>query len=147
MRKFRVRWDGERWRMGTALFLLTCRACSRPRIMGLTAKRCDECRHRWRLQRMRVCAPAQQRVRRAIRAGRLPALDGSVKCTDCDRPAVCYDHREYARPLEVSPVCQRCNILRGPAVDSVVISDPLNGRRKDEMSAALFPARKLRVMR
>ena len=35
-------------------------------------------------------------------------------CTDCGGPAREYDHRDYAKPLEVEPVCHRCNIRRGP---------------------------------
>ena len=26
-----------------------------------------------------------------------------------------YDHRDYSKPLEVDPVCRRCNQMRGPA--------------------------------
>lgn len=37
------------------------------------------------------------------------------KCTDCERQAGYYDHRDYARPLDVEPVCGTCNKLRGTA--------------------------------
>ena len=61
---------------------------------------------------------AHNKVSYAIRKGQLAKLDGSVKCVDCDEPAKFYDHRDYSKPLDVQPVCQRCNRRRGPAVDS-----------------------------
>jgi len=36
-------------------------------------------------------------------------------CTDCGAQARDYDHRDYARPLDIEPVCRRCNQKRGPA--------------------------------
>lgn len=54
-------------------------------------------------------------VAKAKVAGILPALDGSIKCTDCDRPAKVYDHRDYGKPLSVDPVCLSCNRVRGSA--------------------------------
>lgn len=52
----------------------------------------------------------------AIRNGDLPKLDGSVPCVDCSEPAAEYDHRDYKKPLDVEPVCQRCNQARGPGL-------------------------------
>lgn len=52
-------------------------------------------------------------VREAIKSGELPALDGSIKCTDCWHPATDYDHRDYTSPLTVDPVCRGCNVRRG----------------------------------
>jgi len=63
-------------------------------------------------------------VRIAIRDGKLAKLDGSILCVDCGRPAKCYDHRDYAKPLDVSPVCVRCNTLRGPAANKHLNTDP-----------------------
>jgi hypothetical protein len=57
---------------------------------------------------------ASKAVARAVRAGLLPRLDGSISCVDCGKPAEAYDHRDYTEPLVVSPVCTRCNVLRGP---------------------------------
>jgi hypothetical protein len=64
-----------------------------------------------------IAAPARAAVGKAIRDGKLPRLDGSVPCMDCGKPAKDYDHREYARPLDVEPVCRSCNLNRGPASD------------------------------
>lgn len=65
----------------------------------------------------KIPSTASRMVKAAIDAGALPSLrDGATKCTDCDRPADRYDHRNYAQPLLVEPVCARCNALRGPAV-------------------------------
>lgn len=77
------------WRPGC-----NCRACKRER-------------------RMRLC---HSKVSRAIRSGLLPDLKrGAVQCSDCQRQADRYDHRDYSRPFEVFPVCHRCNAKRGPA--------------------------------
>ena len=35
---------------------------------------------------------------------------------DCGAPARHYDHRDYNKPLEIEPVCVRCNLLRGHAI-------------------------------
>lgn len=39
------------------------------------------------------------------KAGLLPWLNGSVPCVDCGSPAKHYDHRDYAHPDCVDPVC------------------------------------------
>lgn len=54
-------------------------------------------------------------VAAAIRKGVLPKLDGSIACADCGCAAKEYDHRDYARPLDVEPVCIKCNRRRGTA--------------------------------
>ena len=36
-------------------------------------------------------------------------------CVDCGSQAQCYDHRDYNKPLEVVPVCRKCNFRRGSA--------------------------------
>jgi hypothetical protein len=43
------------------------------------------------------------------------------ECADCGNPATVYDHRDYNKPLDVVPVCQGCNVKRGPgkAVDPI----------------------------
>ena len=81
----------------------------------LDRRRCHKCSYLQRRLLDKLAAPAHQAVRKAILAGLLPALDGSVACVDCGKEAVAYDHREYSRPLDVDPVCQRCNLFRGPA--------------------------------
>lgn len=59
---------------------------------------------------------AIQAVNRAKRTGLLPDLStGEYACTDCGGVASQYDHRDYARPLDVEPVCASCNIRRGTA--------------------------------
>lgn len=60
---------------------------------------------------------SHQIVTIAIRGGILPKLNGSVKCVDCGKPADHYDHRDYMKPLDVSPVCRSCNSRRGPAIN------------------------------
>jgi hypothetical protein len=55
-------------------------------------------------------------VWKAVREGLLPNPK-TLQCVDCDRPAQCYDHRDYNRPLNVWPVCRKCNYRRGSAID------------------------------
>lgn len=58
---------------------------------------------------------AHAAVSRAVAAGRLKKASECV-CVDCGAQARCYDHRDYNKPLDVEPVCSRCNKLRGPAI-------------------------------
>ena len=60
---------------------------------------------------------ARAAVAKAVRQGVLARLDGSVRCVDCGAPATGYDHRDYARPLDVQPVCRSCNNKRGHAAN------------------------------
>lgn len=53
-------------------------------------------------------------VREEIRKGRLPRVN-TLRCVDCGLPARRYDHRDYSKPLDIEPVCNGCNIRRGPA--------------------------------
>ena len=66
---------------------------------------------------LRAGQRAQQIICRAIKDGQLPNLKTeTIMCVDCKvRPAKHYEHRDYAKPLEVAPVCQGCNLKRGPA--------------------------------
>lgn len=59
---------------------------------------------------------AHSAVAAAVKRGLLPNLKpGEYACTDCGGVAHEYDHRDYARPLEVQPVCRSCNKQRGTA--------------------------------
>jgi hypothetical protein len=52
-------------------------------------------------------------VAMAVKKGDLqPAKN--FKCVDCESDAFCYDHRDYDKPLDVVPVCRKCNYKRGP---------------------------------
>jgi len=59
---------------------------------------------------------AQQAAHRtiafAIKVGRLPR-PSTLQCVDCGKPAKIYDHRDYTKPDEVTPVCASCNLKRG----------------------------------
>lgn len=58
---------------------------------------------------------AHKAVALAVRKGLLPKAK-TQQCVDCGRQAHGYDHRDYNKPLDVEPVCQSCNKLRGPAI-------------------------------
>ena len=51
----------------------------------------------------------------AVKKGILPPVK-TLTCVDCGKPARVYEHRDYNKPLEVEPVCNGCNIKRGPAI-------------------------------
>lgn len=74
-------------------------------------------------------SPLAHRARRlvldAVARGRLPAVDTLI-CVDCGGPATVYDHRDYAAPLDVQPVCDFCNRYRGPASLDAPIQDVLD---------------------
>jgi hypothetical protein len=56
-------------------------------------------------------------VNRAICLGYLHSLkDQPTPCVDCGKQADHWEHRDYARPLEVEPCCMSCNFKRGPAL-------------------------------
>ena len=38
-------------------------------------------------------------------------------CADCAAPAYGYEHRDYFKPLDVVPICLRCNNLRGMSIN------------------------------
>lgn len=65
-------------------------------------------------------------VAREKAEGRLPYLHGAVACVDCGKPAQVYDHRDYNQPIKVDPVCQKCNLKRGPGAWNP--DHPVNGR-------------------
>lgn len=75
--------------------------------------RCDKCRS-VRNSRKAVQSFAHNVVGKAIRLGLLKK-PSDFQCADCGKPAECYDHRDYSKPLDVQPVCCSCNVMRGPA--------------------------------
>lgn len=90
-------------------FCLTARASK-------NSRGCDACMLAYQqASRRSGKTEAHTSVARAIMRGEIqrPAL---FTCTDCSTPAEQYDHRDYAEPMKVEPVCRRCNILRGPAL-------------------------------
>lgn len=71
---------------------------------------CDACRRvHVELRDIAILA-----VTKAVRRGYLPPVR-SLKCIDCAVQATDYDHRSYDYPLQVVPVCRKCNWKRGPA--------------------------------
>ena len=62
---------------------------------------------------------AANAVASATRRGDLPKVK-ELACVDCGKPAQCWDHRDYDKPLDVEPTCRGCNKRRGPAkADSI----------------------------
>ena len=72
--------------------------------------------YRERANILGACA-ATSRIHTLVKTGRLTDLKKVyVQCTDCLNRAIQYDHRDYNKPLEVHPVCKRCNYFRGSAI-------------------------------
>jgi hypothetical protein len=97
--------------------LMPCGRCGTEVLLLRWANWCEECKKSPEYQRYLISSAAHRIVQKAVRKGLLPKLDGSILCTDCTAPAAVYDHREYAKPLAVEPVCKSCNVRRGPATD------------------------------
>lgn len=67
-------------------------------------------------RRAEIVWQAQWITRRAIAKGILPH-PSEFPCADCGEPtAYCYDHRDYRRPLWVTPLCNPCNGRRPQAL-------------------------------
>jgi hypothetical protein len=92
----------------------TCASCARPTGRCYSSARfCYECAE----QRTTEQTRAIQKVAAAVERGDIPPASDHI-CVDCGQPASHYDHRDYLFPLMVEPVCARCNVARGPALDS-----------------------------
>lgn len=99
-------------RPGT-LSRFVCRQCGTPEYVtgGNCAFRCSACREPRSAQYL-----AHKAVADAIHRGELRHPAGFA-CEDCGGAAIEYDHRDYSQPLKVAPVCRRCNLRRGPALN------------------------------
>lgn len=91
----------------------TCAVCDAS-IEGAHALRKYCIDHAYVGSRRRDQVNARQHVYIAVRSGILPCVR-SLICVDCGDEARAYDHRDYSKPLDVSPVCVRCNQKRGAA--------------------------------
>lgn len=90
----------------------TCHECQQPFAGHKGMRRCVSCHNAY----FNIMELAHRAVGRAIRHGELPSLFlNDLPCVDCGKRARCYDHRDYNKPLEVDPVCRKCNYARGPA--------------------------------
>jgi hypothetical protein len=64
-------------------------------------------------------------VAKAVAAGQLANLkEAVVPCVTCGKRAVYYDHHNYAKPLDVQPVCASCNALRGTGLNAWIDDTP-----------------------
>lgn len=87
-----------------------CPICAE-KIRGKFARYCDECQPILR----KIHKAMRQAVSLAVATGKLDRPE-KLLCKDCGASAEMYDHRDYGKPLEVEPVCRKCNNHRGPAV-------------------------------
>jgi hypothetical protein len=93
-----------------------CAACNEV-FTGHYARRiCDKCRP----GAYRLCQQANSKVQQAIKSGKMEdPWEANLQCADCGGRASLWEHRDYAKPFDVEPVCYRCNIKRGPGKRSL----------------------------
>lgn len=99
-------------RAAGSLCRFTCTVCGAVELVpgGTTLFRCTQCKPAPTAQYL-----AHRAVAKAIAGGALLRPRG-MACVDCSGLAVEYDHRDYSKPLQVEPVCRRCNLARGAAI-------------------------------
>ena len=77
---------------------------------------CIDCRNQRQAEMASIRSRASSAVTAAVRRGALRNLRADhIPCVECGKRATTYDHRDYSKPLEVDPVCRRCNRIRPPA--------------------------------
>lgn len=90
---------------------MKCAICKAVELVHHRARYCHDCRKVIK----RIHKAVSVTVAGAVKRGALKSI-WTQKCVDCGAPASDYDHRDYGKPLEVQPVCNECNIKRGPAL-------------------------------
>jgi ribosome-binding protein aMBF1 (putative translation factor) len=93
-----------------------------------------------------VKTEARRVFNEAKRKGLFPPAK-TLKCVDCSKQAMDWDHRSYDRPLEVEPVCRSCNQKRGPATWSVATNCPVELDADPSVAAGLAIALRIRRAR
>ncbi|MCK5603513.1 hypothetical protein KAR91_16635 [Candidatus Pacearchaeota archaeon] len=91
-----------------------CDICGQFHSRNHQAKYCIKCSG----ARDKVKGKAHAAVNKATLNGLLRPLRGMTECVDCGKPATCYDHRDYDKPLDVDPVCHSCDKRRGIGLNS-----------------------------
>ena len=89
-----------------------CKVCFEVEIKHGSRNVCTTCLPFTKQIQDEVHKIVQNRMRRGLLGP--PTL---FECADCGKPAFYWEHREYAFPTIVEPVCRACNIKRGPAID------------------------------
>lgn len=98
-----------------------CRGCGHwfhdpcPVLPQTHCKACKKAMGEMRSRIFPLQKKAHEKVKNAMARGQL-LPPSQLTCRDCGETAECYDHRDYRKPLDVDPVCTRCNIRRGTAL-------------------------------
>lgn len=114
-----------------------CRACGNP-IRRATHKHifCKSC-----IPFAKAIAQATHKaVKLAIEFNQLPPAY-KKRCADCGCVAELWNHRSYASPLDVEPVCGPCNFARDPATDVVeLVKQAISARQSHMAYLGTIPA-------
>ena len=92
---------------------MKCPACGINETMHKLSWLCRKCSEIRARRRADITRRSHKAVEQEILAGRLPPVK-NLACVDCGEPAVCYDHRDYSKPIDVDAVCKSCDASRGP---------------------------------
>jgi hypothetical protein len=117
------------WRVGRG-YLLSCFECKTPVASNSWRHSywCEAHEPDWS-KRQKLTAPAHKAVADAVRSKKIPPASALI-CVDCGKQAKCYDHRDYSKPMEIEPVCIKCNAIRGPGAPHIYLT-----RRKPRVAA------------
>jgi len=106
-----------------------CKFCNQEIIdRDVRAKKCWSCYNSY--GQIFGASKAHNAVQKAVKQGILPSVK-TLNCVDCGKPGECYDHRDYNKPMDVVPVCRKCNLRRGEAI-------PLKKNIASEMNVELI---------
>ena len=96
----------------------TCIDCNNKLGPRNKSGRCGHHQYKWYNRKPITPRAASHRiVTLAVKAGIIKRAS-DMTCADCGCSATEYDHRDYMKPLDVDPVCRKCNRNRGAALNS-----------------------------
>ena len=93
-----------------SLIVRTCIVCKDVFIAHYNRQICNACRP----EALKILHAASRKTKAAVKTGELldPSLAGLL-CSYCGEKAYMWEHRDYARPLDVVPSCHSCNCKVG----------------------------------
>ena len=92
---------------------MNCVMCHQVMFRAIGAKFCHPCM----VEHSKLRSKALGKIMNEKLTGRL-AHANTMQCVDCQLPADVWEHRDYDKPLDVVPVCYKCNRRRGISIAS-----------------------------